>query len=416
MKILVINSGSSSIKYQLFQMPEEKVIAKGLLEKIGEEISFFNQKSIKADIELIPPNNLLSGGIPLSGKKQIANHEEGINFIIKMLTDTKHGVISSVKEIFAIGHRVVHGGEEFTASVLITDAVIGKIQKYADLAPLHNPPNLMGIMACKKFLPHAVQVACFDTAFHHTIPPKAYLYAIPYEFYRKYEIRRYGFHGTSHLYVSRRLAVFLNRDKEKLNIITCHLGNGCSVAAVEKGMSVDTSMGFTPLEGLVMGTRSGDIDPAIIFYLSEKGYSPQELNNLLNKKSGLLGISEISNDMRNLFEAKEKGDEKAKIAIDIFCYRLRKYIGAYLAVLGETDAIIFTGGIGENNAAIREESLKGMESLGIIINKEKNESAIKGQEAEISDDSSAIKVYVIPTNEETQIAFDTFEIARRHQD
>lgn len=400
MKILVINSGSSSIKYQLFLMPEEKVIAKGLLEKIGEEVSFFNQKSIKADVEL---------------KERICDHEEGINFILKMLTDAKRGVISSVSEISGIGHRVVHGGEEFTASVLITDAVIGKIQKYADLAPLHNPPNLMGIMACKKFLAHAVQVACFDTAFHHTIPPKAYLYAIPYEFYRKYEIRRYGFHGTSHLYVSKRLAVLLNRDKEKLNLITCHLGNGCSVAAVEKGMSVDTSMGFTPLEGLVMGTRSGDIDPAIIFYLSEKGYSPQELNNLLNKKSGLLGISEISNDMRNLFEAKEKGDEKAKIAIDIFCYRLRKYIGAYLAVLGKTDAIIFTGGIGENNAAIREESLKGLQSLGIIINKERNESAIKGQEVEISDDSSAIKVYVVPTNEETQIAFDTFEIAQRYE-
>ncbi len=382
MKILVINSGSSSIKYQLFQMPEEKVIAKGLLEKIGEEI---------------------------------ANHEEGINFIIKMLTDSKGGIISSVNEIAGIGHRVVHGGEEFTVSALITDTVIAKIEKYSDLAPLHNPPNLMGIMACKKNLSHAVQVACFDTAFHHTLSPQAYLYAIPYELYRKYEIRRYGFHGTSHLYVSRRLALLLNRDKEGLNIITCHLGNGCSVAAVEKGMSVDTSMGFTPLEGLVMGTRSGDIDPAIIFYLSQKGYSTEELNNLLNKKSGLLGISEISNDMRNLFAAKEKGDEKAKIAIDIFCYRLRKYIGAYLAVLGKTDAIIFTGGIGENQPAIREESLKRMGSLGIIINKERNESAIKGQEVEISDDSSAIKVYVIPTNEETQIAFDTFAIARRHE-
>jgi len=383
MKILVINSGSSSIKYQLFQMPEEKVIARGILEKIGEEI---------------------------------ANHEEGINYIIKMLTGGKGGIISSVDEIAGIGHRVVHGGEEFTASVLITDGVIGEIEKYSDLAPLHNPPNLMGIMACKKYLPHAVQVACFDTAFHHTLTPKAYLYAIPYELYRKYKIRRYGFHGTSHLYVSRRLANILNRDKEDLNIITCHLGNGCSVTAVEKGMSVDTSMGFTPLEGLVMGTRSGDIDPAIIFYLSQKGYSTGELNNLLNKKSGLLGISEISNDMRDLFAAKEKGDEKAKIAIDIFCYRLRKYIGAYLAVLGQTDAIIFTGGIGENQPAIREESLKGMENLAIIISKERNASAVKGQEAEISDGSSAIKVYVIPTNEETQIAFDTFEIARSHRD
>ncbi len=400
MKILVINSGSSSIKYQLFQMAEEKVIARGLLEKIGEETSFFNQKSIKADVEL---------------KEQISNHEEGINFILKMLTDAKQGVISSVNEIAGIGHRVVHGGEEFKAPVLITDTVIAKIEKYADLAPLHNPANLMGIMACKKYLSHAVQVACFDTAFHHTLTPQAYLYAIPYELYRKYKIRRYGFHGTSHLYVSRRLTGLLNRDKEDLNIITCHLGNGCSITAVEKGMSVDTSMGFTPLEGLVMGTRSGDIDPAIVFYLSQKGYSTEELNDLLNKKSGLLGISGISNDMRNLFEAKERGDEKAKIAIDIFCYRLRKYIGAYLAVLGKTDAVIFTGGIGENQAAIREESLKRLESLGIIINKERNEAAIKGQEMEISDDSSAVRVYVIPTNEEAQIAFDTFEIAQRYE-
>jgi acetate kinase len=398
MKILVINSGSSSIKYQLFQMPEEKVIAKGLLEKIGEENSFFSQKSIKGDVEL---------------KKQIPDHEEGINFILGILTDDKHGVISSVNEIAGIGHRVVHGGEEFTASVLITDSVIEKIQKYADLAPLHNPSNLMGIKACKKYLPQAIEVATFDTAFHHSLPPKAYLYAIPYGLYKKFEIRRYGFHGTSHRYVSRRLAAILGRPNEDLNIITCHLGNGCSICAIEKGSSVDTSMGFTPLEGLVMGTRSGDIDPAIIFYLNEKGYTSEDLNSILNKKSGLLGVSEISNDMRNLFEAKEKGDEKAKIAIDIFCYRLRKYIGAYLAVLGKTDAIVFTGGIGEHNATIRQESLKGLESLGIEIDQEKNESAIKNEEAAITKDTCAVKVYVIPTNEELQIAFDTFELTRK---
>jgi len=330
-----------------------------------------------------------------------------------MLADRKHGVIASVDEISGIGHRVVHGGEEFTASAVITDEVISMIQKYADLAPLHNPPNLTGIIASKKFLPKAVQVAVFDTAFHHSLPPKAYLYALPYGLYKKFGIRRYGFHGTSHYYVSKRAARLLEREREEVNLITCHLGNGCSITAVEKGLSVDTSMGFTPLEGLVMGTRSGDMDPAIVFYLSEKGYSTEELNNLLNKKSGLLGISEISNDMRNLFEAKEKGDERAKAAIDIFCYRLRKYIGAYLAVLRHTDAIVFTGGIGENNAAIRSASLEGLESLGIVIDQEKNLKANKDNESEISKDGSPVKVFVIPTNEELQIAHDTFEIARK---
>jgi acetate kinase len=397
MKILVLNSGSSSIKYQLFEMPEGTVIARGLLEKIGEEISVFRQKSAKGDLEL---------------KKQIPCHELGVNFIIGMLIDAGRGVILSVDEISGIGHRVVHGGEEFTASVLVSDDVIEKIKKYADLAPLHNPPNLMGIMACKKLLPKAIQVACFDTAFHHSLPPLAYLYAIPYGLYKKFGIRRYGFHGTSHLYVTKRLAGILNTDKEKLNVITCHLGNGCSITAVEKGMSIDTSMGFTPLEGLVMGTRSGDIDPAIIFYLNEKGYSSEELNNLLNKKSGLLGISEISNDMRNLIEAQSRGDLRARTAIDIFCYRLRKYIGSYLAVLGSTDAIIFTGGIGENNAMIRSEALKGLQPLGIEVNAGRNEAA-QGTEALISADASRVKVYVIPTNEELQIAHDTFEISRR---
>jgi len=396
MKILVINSGSSSIKYQLFLMPEQQVIAKGLLEKIGEEHSFFRQTSDKGTVEL---------------KKKIPDHETGIGFILSMLADRQKGVVSSVDEIEGVGHRVVHGGEEFTASVIITPEVINSIQKYADLAPLHNPPNLMGIIACKKVLPHATQVAAFDTAFHHTLPPKAYLYAIPYELYKKYEIRKYGFHGTSHAYVAKRASALLNN--HDANIITCHLGNGCSVAAIEKGASVDTSMGFTPLEGLVMGTRSGDIDPAITFYLMEKGYSGQELNTLLNKKSGLLGISETSNDMRNLFEAREKGDDRARIAIDIFCYRLRKYIGAYLAVLGNTHAIVFTGGIGENNATIRLESIKGMESLGIQIDEERNKQATNAHEAMITADNSPVKVFVIPTNEELQIAMDTLSAAQK---
>lgn len=395
-KILVLNSGSSSIKYQLFEMPEGSVIAKGLLEKIGEETSFFSQKSFKGEVEI---------------KKQISGHDDGIHFIIGMLTDGRHGVLSSVDEISGIGHRVVHGGEEFKSSVLVTDDVISKIKKYSDLAPLHNPPNLMGITACQKLLPKALQVACFDTAFHHTIPAHAHLYAIPYNLYTKYGIRRYGFHGTSHLYVSRRMAEMLGKPVESLNVITCHLGNGCSITAVEKGRSVETSMGFTPLEGLVMGTRCGDIDPAVVFYLNEKGYSAEELNKLLNKKSGLLGVSELSNDMRNLIEAGDRGDAKAKLAIDMFCYRVRKYIGAYMAVLGVVDAVIFTGGVGENNALIRRECLKNLRPLGIEVDDNRNDSA-KRTESLISSDHSRTKVYVIPTNEELQIAKDTFEISR----
>lgn len=398
MKVLVINSGSSSIKYQLFDMPDERVIAKGLLEKIGEEISFFSQKSQRGTLEL---------------RKAVADHEQGINFIIETLVDPEHGVIASVDEISSIGHRVVHGGEEFTASVLINDSVIERIRHYADLAPLHNPPNLMGIRACTKSLPKAAQVACFDTAFHHALPPKAYLYALPYNLYRKFQIRRYGFHGTSHLYVSKRCARLCGKNKEEMNIITCHLGNGCSMAAVEKGLSVDTSMGFTPLEGLVMGTRCGDVDPAILFYLAEKGYSTQDLNKMLNKQSGLLGISEISNDMRNLVEAMAKGEQRAKIAVEIFCYRLKKYIGAYLAVLGRTDAIVFTGGIGENNAMVRQQSLENLQSLGIDLDQQRNEQAVRGVEAKISTDGSATAVYVIPTNEELQIAYDSYELASK---
>jgi acetate kinase len=394
MKILVINSGSSSIKYQLFEMPEEKVIAKGLLEKIGEDDSNFVQKSEKGLLQF---------------KRNIPDHETGISLILSMLADKDKGAVSSIKEIAGVGHRVVHGGEEYTASVRITTQVIDKIRKYADLAPLHNPANLMGIFACQKSLPHAAQVASFDTAFHHSLPPKAYLYPIPYEMYKKYEIRKYGFHGTSHLYVARRAAILMN--KPDANVITCHLGNGCSVAAIEKGFSVDTSMGFTPLEGLVMGTRCGDIDPAIIFYLIQKGYSPDELNTLFNKKSGLLGISGISNDMRNLFAAREKGEERAKIAIDIFCYRLKKYIGAYMAVLGHTDAIVFTGGIGENNYQVRFESLKGLEQLGVNFDEKVNEDLAGGRESLISQEDSPVKVFVIPTNEELQIALDTFALA-----
>ena len=399
MKILVINSGSSSIKYQLFEMPQQNVLAKGLLEKIGEGESCFSQKSARGSFEI---------------KNHVANHEEGIHFILQMLSDPHKGVISSVEEITAIGHRVLHCGDVYTESVIADDTVEKVIEEYTDLGPLHNASNLIGIRACKKSLPHAVEVATFDTSFHSSIPPHAFRYAIPSELYRKYKIRRYGFHGTSHRYVSRRLATLLGRDPQEVNAIICHLGNGCSMCAVEKGRSVDTSMGLTPLEGLVMGTRSGDLDPAVLFYLGDKGYSLQDLNTLLNKKSGLLGLSEISNDMRTLAEAKDRGDKSAALAIEVFCYRIKKYVGAYLAALnGNVDAVVFTGGIGENNAFSRGESLNGLAPLGIEVDTAKNAAAVRGFEGVISADTSRIKVYVIPTNEELQIAFDAFEISSK---
>ncbi len=397
MKILVINSGSSSIKYQLFQMPEEKVIAKGLLERIGEEKSLFIQKSITGEVQ---------------SERSVADHETGIDFIIGMLTDRNNGVVSCIEEIDGVGHRVVHGGEEFNESVMVNDDVMKKIAKYSDLAPLHNPPNLIGIRACKKSLPKAIQVACFDTAFHHSIPKEAFIYAIPYELYQRYGIRKYGFHGTSHKYVSSRYAALAKKNVSDLNLITCHLGNGCSIAAIEKGKSVDTSMGFTPLEGLVMGTRCGDIDPAITFYLLEKGYSGTELNTLLNKKSGLLGISGVSNDMRNLAQAQEKGDLRARLAIDIFSYRIKKYIGSYMAILGKVDSIIFTGGVGENNPFVRQRSLKNLSCFGVELDEELNNKGIKGFEGKINKETSKVQISVIPTNEELQIALDTAKIAK----
>ena len=383
MKVLVINCGSSSIKYQLFDMPQENLLARGLVEKIGEG---------KTD-------------------SPIASHEEGMKLIMKTLTDKDAGIISDISRIDAVGHRVVHGGESFSRSVRITKDVLKIIEDYADLAPLHNPPNLAGIRAISGILPNVIQVAAFDTAFHHTMPQKAYMYAIPLDLYEKFKIRRYGFHGTSHRFVARRAAALLGKTKDSANIITCHLGNGCSVTAVKEGKSVDTSMGLTPLEGLVMGTRSGDIDPAIIFYLAERqDMSTGEINNLLNKKSGLLGVSGVSNDMRNVMEEAEKGNEKASLAIEIFCYRIKKYIGAYTAVLGQVDAVAFTGGIGENSALVREKVLDGLECLGIKLDTKRN---CDDSEAErlISSDDSKINVFVIPTDEEVRIAYDTHEIA-----
>ncbi len=395
MKILVINAGSSSIKYQLFQMPGFTILAKGMVERIGE-----------ADANLVHNYN---------GNKHVAqieapDHDAGMDVILATLTDAEIGVVGDISEIGAVGHRVVHGGEEFTGSVFVDEHVLDSLEKFADLAPLHNPPNLTGIRAAQHSLPDAIQAACFDTAFHTTIPETAYLYGLPYDIYEKYRVRRYGFHGTSHRYVARRCAKLMGVDKTQANIITCHLGNGGSITAVKEGNSVDTSMGLTPLEGLVMGTRCGDIDPAILFYLADKGYSMDQLNDMCNKQSGLLGISGISNDMRNLAELVEQGNERAKLAVDIFCYRIKKYIGTYTAVLGRLDAVVFTGGIGENNPNLRAAVCGEQTQIGIEIDTERNE-AKSSDERLISTDTSRVKVYVIPTDEEAAIAGDTYELA-----
>jgi len=397
MKVLVINAGSSSIKYQLYQMPQNSVLSKGIAERIGDKSSQlkhqFNSKTAAIDAEF-------------------RNHEDAMHQILKVLIDKEIGVVSDNSEIGAVGHRVVHGGEEFTGSVLINDQVVGSIEKFADLAPLHNPPNLTGIFAARKELPGIPQVACFDTAFHATIPKVAYLYALPRELYENFRVRRYGFHGTNHRYVARRAAQLMGVGKYDANLITIHLGNGCSITAVQNGRSVDTSMGLTPLEGLVMGTRSGDFDPAIIFYLAQKGYEIEDLNQICNKKSGLLGVSGRSNDMRNLLALADKGDTSAMLAIDIFCYRVKKYIGAYTAALGRVDAVVFTGGIGENAPVVRSKICVGLAHIGIEIDVGKNNAA-KGTESLISTDAGKVRLYVIGANEEAAIAADTYEIALR---
>jgi acetate kinase len=396
MKVLVINAGSSSVKYHLYKMPAGEVLARGFVERIGEESSelshFFQGKSYTASTK-------------------IQSVEDAIELILHTLTDGEVGVLRNISGIDAVGHRVVHGGEEFTGSVIIDEEVIASIEKFADLAPLHNPPNLAGIRAAQQSLPDSVQVACFDTAFHATIPKVAYMYALPYKLYEKYGIRRYGFHGISHRYVARRAAAIMGRGKYEINAITCHLGNGCSITAVKNGHSIDTSMGLTPLEGVPMGTRSGDLDPAILFYLADKGYSAEELKNLCNKKSGLLGISGVSNDVRNLEELAAKGHARAKLAIDVFCYRIKKYIGAYAAVLDTVDAVVFTGGIGENAVFLREQICDAATQIGVRLDYAANKMVIE-KEAQISTEDSQVKVFVIPTNEQAAIANDTYELAR----
>lgn len=398
MNILVINCGSSSIKFKAFRMPENILVASGLIEKIGSKDAIVNYKKDESSFRKMC---------------EVKDHKDGLSMIAKILVDPSIGIVGSLSEIGGVGHRVVHGGEEFTGSMVITEKVKEKIKEFIPLAPLHNPANLEGIIAAENYFSESIQVACFDTAFHTTIPNVAYLYGIPINLYEKYKIRRYGFHGTSHRYVARRFAQIMGRHKYDVNVITCHLGNGCSISAVKNGRSIDTSMGFTPLEGLIMGTRSGDIDPGIILYLIENlKMNPDQVNKLLNKESGLIGISGVSNDFRSIVNSAESGNKMASLAIDMFCYRVKKYIGTYLVLLGRVDGIIFTAGIGENQPIVRKKSLEGLEELGIIIDKEKNKLAI-GIEQEISTSDSKIKVFVIPTNEELAIAADTYEFAKK---
>ncbi|MBO8167819.1 MAG: acetate kinase [Thermoanaerobacteraceae bacterium] len=392
MKVLVINCGSSSLKYQLFDMTTEEVLAKGIVERIGLKGSQLTHKP--------------RGKENYVQEAEISDHNKAIELVIKALTDEQHGVVNDIGEIDAVGHRVAHGGAVFSESALVDDKVKKEIEKLIELAPLHNPPNLLGIQAAEKLLPNVPQVAVFDTAFHQTIPAKAYMYSLPYEYYEKYGIRRYGFHGTSHKYVAQKAAEMMGRDFNELKIITCHLGNGASVTAIGNGKSQETSMGFTPLEGLTMGTRSGDLDPAIVSFLMEKeGLSAEEVNQVLNKKSGVLGISGVSSDFRDLEEAAKQGNERAQLAIDVFVHNVKKYIGAYVAVLNGLDALIFTAGLGENSAEIRSAICKDMDYLGIKIDEQKNQ--VRGEAKDISATDASVKTFVIPTNEELMIARDT---------
>lgn len=392
MKIFVVNCGSSSLKYQLIDMEKQDVIAKGLVERIG----------IAGSVLTHQPNN--SDKVVI--EEDMPTHKEALKNVIDALINKDYGVIKSMDEISAVGHRVVHAGEKFAFSVVINDEVINALKECIDLAPLHNPPNIIGIEACKQLMPDVPMVGVFDTAFHQSMPKHAYIYPLPYEFYTQYGIRRYGFHGTSHKYVSERAAAILGKDIQSLKIVTCHLGNGASIAAVKNGKSVDTSMGFTPLEGLAMGTRCGDIDPAIVGFLMEKeNLDINGINNIMNKKSGVLGISGVSSDFRDIEEAAKKGNDRAKLALDIFAYKVKKYIGAYAAAMGGIDAVVFTAGLGENSASMRESICEGLEFLGVKIDKEKNN--IRGKETIISAEDASVKIILIPTNEELMIARDT---------
>ena len=398
MKILVINAGSSSLKYQLFDMEKETVLAKGNCQKIGIKGSFITHKygsnSTKIEMEL-------------------KNHDEAMQKVLSLLTSGEFGVIKSLNEISAVGHRVLHGGEIYKDSVLVTDEVMKNLEALKPLGPLHMPANISGIVACQKILPSAPQVAVFDTAFHANMPKEAFLYAIPYEAYEDWRIRRYGFHGTSHKFVSGEAAKLLGKDLKDAKIITVHLGNGSSVAAVSGGHSIDTSMGFTPLEGLIMGTRSGDVDASVVSFIAEKlGLKGDEIAQYFNKKCGALGISGVSSDMMDINEASENGNERAKLVVPMMAHRIKKYIGAYAALLNGVDAIVFTGGIGENQADLRELSLSNMEYLGVEFDKDKNNNLPRGTVEEISKPSSRVKVFRIPTDEELVIARDTLNLIK----
>ena len=396
MKVLVLNCGSSSIKYQLIDMENENLMAKGYLEKIGLPDSFLTHtvNGEKHKIEQV-----------------IENHEEGIKLVLSQLTHPEYGVIKSFDEIGAIGHRLAHGGDKISEPTLIDENVINVLKEFTPLAPLHNPAEIVGVEACKKVLPDVPMVGVFDTAFNQTIPEKAYMYAIPYEYYEKYGIKRYGAHGISHQFITKAAAEKLGKKPEEINIISCHLGNGASLAAIEKGKCVDTSMGLTPLEGLVMGTRSGDVDPAVLqFVMKKENLSIDEMLNILNKKSGMLGVSGTTGDMRDLKALRDKGDKRAELALEMFSYRVRKYIGAYMAVLGHVDAIIFEGGIGEHNLDAVAKSVEGLEEFGIKLDRTNLEDEC--YEGIISLPDSRIPMYVIPTNEELEIAKETMELVK----
>jgi len=391
MKILVLNCGSSSLKFQLFEMEGEVVIAKGLVEKIGHS---------DAILTYLP-----SGGDKIVTTRQIPTHDQALKLAFDSLMHPTHGVIESRSEIDGIGHRVVHGGEEFTESVLMTEEVKDGVRRCSQFAPLHNPHNLKGIEVCEEMLPGIPMVGVFDTAFHHSLPPFSYMYALPMALYRKLRIRRYGFHGTSHRYVAARAAELLGKPLEELKLITCHLGNGCSAAAIDGGRSVDTSMGFTPLEGLAMGTRCGDIDPALVSFIAEREkLSLSKVDSLMNKSSGMLGLTETSNDLREIHYEAEMGSEQHRLALDIFCHRVKKYVGAYAAVLGGLDAVVFTGGIGENSSYVRGRVMEAMGYFGLHVDIRRN------QANETSIGTGPVAVFVIPTNEELAIARDTQRI------
>ena len=399
MKILIVNCGSSSVKYQLFQLPDNFCLAKGMVSRIGMSGAVLTHKPHDR------PEVTISA--------EILDHTVAIEHVIAILLSPNHGVIKNREEIAAVGHRVVHGGEQFTASCLVTPEIMLELRKLIELAPLHNPHNIRGINATQQNLPGVPNVAVFDTAFHHKMPEHAFIYPLPYILYRKYRIRRYGFHGMNHHFVSKRAAELLGTTREKLKIITCHLGNGASMSAVDRGTSVDTTMGFTPLEGLMMGTRCGDIDPAIILHMiGKEELSLHEANTMLNKHSGLVGVSGVSSDMREIIEEMNNGTKSAKLAFDIYCYRVKKYLGAYAAAMGGLDCIVFSAGIGENSAVVRQACVDGMQFMGVELDKAANEAA-RNKEAVISTAASKVKVVVVPANEELVIAMDTAEIINK---